>query len=90
MQAGFGWLAIIAVLMSAVSMFYYLRLVVAMYLRDGKAADVTTSGSLRLVAAVCLVVTIIFGVLPDRLVKQVDASAKRMHVQDAVTRNAAK
>jgi len=89
-QAGFGWLAIIAVLMSAVSMFYYLRLVVAMYLRDGKAADVTTSGSLRLVAAVCLVVTIIFGVLPDRLVKQVDASAKRMHVQDAVTRNAAK
>jgi NADH-quinone oxidoreductase subunit N len=89
-QAGFGWLAIIAVLMSAVSMFYYLRLVVAMYLRDGKAADVTTSGPLRLVAAVCLVVTIIFGVLPDRLVKQVDASAKRMHVQDAVTRNAAK
>jgi NADH-quinone oxidoreductase subunit N len=89
-QAGFGWLAIIAVLMSAVSMFYYLRLVVAMYLRDGKAADVTTSGSLRFVAAVCLVVTIIFGVLPDRLVKQVDASAKRMHVQDAVTRNAAK
>ncbi|MGH9421963.1 MAG: NADH-quinone oxidoreductase subunit N, partial [Thermoanaerobaculia bacterium] len=30
-QAGFGWLAVIAVLMSAVSMFYYLRLVVAMY-----------------------------------------------------------
>jgi len=89
-QAGFGWLAIIAVLMSAVSMFYYLRLVVAMYLRDGKAADVTTSGSLRFVAAVCLVVTIIFGVLPDRLVKQVDASAKRMHIQDAVMRNVAK
>src|SRR5437763_920914 len=28
-QSGYGWLAIIAVLMSAVSMFYYLRLVVA-------------------------------------------------------------
>src|SRR4029078_5056285 len=27
-QSGFGWLAIIAVLMSAVSMFYYLRIVV--------------------------------------------------------------
>jgi len=89
-QAGFGWLAIIAVLMSAVSMFYYLRLVVAMYLREGKAADVATSGSLRLVAAICLVVTILFGVLPDRLVKQVDLSAGLMHVQSAVTRNAAK
>ena len=38
-QAGFGWLAIIAVLMSAVSMFYYLRLVVAMYLREGVEAE---------------------------------------------------
>src|SRR3954468_24088836 len=73
-QAGFGWLAIIAVLMSAVSMFYYLRFVVAMYLKDGKAADVSTTGSLRLVAAVCLVVTIIFGILPNRLVDQVGLS----------------
>jgi len=48
-------------------MFYYLRLVVAMYLRDGKEADVATSGSLRLVAAICLIVTILFGVLPNVL-----------------------
>ena len=39
-QAGFGWLAVIAVLMSAVSMFYYLRLVVAMYLREGVRSGV--------------------------------------------------
>ena len=39
-QAGFGWLAVIAVLMSAVSMFYYLRLVVAMYLREGTRSGV--------------------------------------------------
>jgi len=89
-QAGFGWLAIIAVLMSAVSMFYYLRLVVAMYLRDGKEADVSTSGSLRLVAAICLIVTILFGVLPNGLVKQVDVSASWVHVKGAVTRNAAR
>jgi len=89
-QAGFGWLAIIAVLMSAVSMFYYLRLVVAMYLKDGKAADVSTTGSLRLVAAVCLVVTIIFGILPNRLVDQVALSASWLHGESAVTRNAGK
>jgi NADH-quinone oxidoreductase subunit N len=35
-RAGYGWLAVIAVLMSAVSMFYYLRLVVAMYLKEGR------------------------------------------------------
>jgi NADH-quinone oxidoreductase subunit N len=88
MQAGFGWLAIIAVLMSAVSMFYYLRFVVAMYLRDGKTADVTTSGSLKLVAAICLAVTIFFGVLPNGLVDQVGVSAKRVHVP--MTHNAAR
>ncbi len=37
--SGWGWLAIIAVLMSAVSMFYYFRLVVAMYLRDDAGAE---------------------------------------------------
>jgi NADH-quinone oxidoreductase subunit N len=73
-QAGFGWLAVVAVLMSAVSMFYYLRFAVAMYLRDGKEGEVTTSGTLKFVAAVCLVVTIVFGVLPDGLVGQVTQS----------------
>jgi NADH-quinone oxidoreductase subunit N len=75
-QAGFGWLAVIAVLMSAVSMFYYLRLVVAMYLREGKDADVAITGSLRLVAGIALAVTLVFGFLPARLIDQVTASAQ--------------
>jgi len=87
-QAGFGWLAIIAVLMSAVSMFYYLRIVVAMYLRDGKEADVTASGALKFVAAVCVVATIVFGVVPNDLIDQVSSSAKGLHNKGAVTRNA--
>src|SRR5947207_16000806 len=39
-QADFGWLAIIAVLMLAVSMFYYVRLGVVMYLNEWRYADV--------------------------------------------------
>ena len=75
-QSGFGWLAIIAVLMSAVSMFYYLRLVVAMYLRDGAEAEVETPGSLKFVAAVCLAVTLLLGVLPAPLIHQVEMSSR--------------
>jgi NADH-quinone oxidoreductase subunit N len=75
MQAGFGWLAVIAVLMSAVSMFYYLRLVVAMYLREGREAEVAITPALRIVAAVCLIVTLILGVLPTPLIQQVEQSA---------------
>jgi NADH-quinone oxidoreductase subunit N len=75
-QAGFGWLAIIAVLMSAVSMFYYLRLVVAMYLRDGAEAEVETSGALKFVAAVCLVITLLLGLIPAPLIRQVEISSR--------------
>lgn len=68
--AGFGWLAIIAVLMSAVSMFFYFRLVMAMYLKDGREAVVVSGGGLKLVAAIALIVTLFFGVLPSPLIEQ--------------------
>ena len=77
-QAGFGWLAIIAVLMSAVSMFYYLRLVVAMYLREGREAEVAITPALRWVAGISLAITLLFGVLPAPLIRQVEESAATM------------
>src|SRR5215212_1972456 len=72
--AGFGWLAIIAVLMSAVSMFFYFRLVMAMYLKEGRESVVTGGGALKLVAAIALVVTLLFGVLPSPLIDQAKIS----------------
>src|SRR5690349_19994772 len=74
-QAGFGWLAIVAVLMSAVSMLLYFRLVVAMYLRDGKDAELVTGVSLKAVAVICLIVTLVLGVLPTPLIEQVRKSS---------------
>jgi NADH-quinone oxidoreductase subunit N len=68
--AGFGWLAVIAVLMSAVSMVYYLRLVMAMYFRDGKEAELAGGGTLKFVAVACLAITLIFGILPSPLIDQ--------------------
>jgi NADH-quinone oxidoreductase subunit N len=67
-QSGFGWLAIVAVIMSAVSMFYYFRIVMAMYLRDGRQdAPVVATGGLKLVAALSLVITLLFGMAPRLL-----------------------
>ena len=87
-QAGFGWLAIIAVLMSAVSMFYYFRIVVAMYLREGKEADVAASGALKFVAAVCLIVTIVLGLVPSPLIDQVERSSRWVAMRAAMTPDA--
>ncbi len=36
-RAGFGWLVVVAVLASVVSFFIYLRVIVAMYMGDGRA-----------------------------------------------------
>ena len=83
-QAGYGWLAIVAVLMSAVSMFYYLRIVVAMYLREGVEAEFQFSGPLRLVGGIALAVTLIFGVLPAPLISQVETSAAWVATRAAV------
>jgi NADH-quinone oxidoreductase subunit N len=74
--SGWGWLAIIAVLMSAVSMFYYLRLVVAMYLRDDTGAALAGGGSLKFVVAACLLITLALGVAPQPMLKQVGQSLR--------------
>ncbi|HYI10560.1 MAG TPA: NADH-quinone oxidoreductase subunit N [Thermoanaerobaculia bacterium] len=83
--AGFGWLAIIAVLMSAVSIFYYFRLVTAMYFRDGKGTEtpVVAGGGLMVVGVVCLIATLVLGVLPSRFIDEV------IRTGDPVTRRLA-
>jgi NADH-quinone oxidoreductase subunit N len=85
--SGFGWLAIIAVLMSAVSMFFYFRIVMAMYLKEGREAELVTSGSLKLVAAVCLIVTLLFGILPTPLIDEAARSGKWVATRAAALAN---
>jgi NADH-quinone oxidoreductase subunit N len=74
--AGFGWLAIIAVLMSAVSMFYYVRIVAAMYLHDGAEGTVSGTWGLRLVAIIAVLVTLGLGVLPSGLIDEAGRSGR--------------
>jgi NADH-quinone oxidoreductase subunit N len=84
-KAGFGWLAIVAVLMSAVSMFFYFRLVMAMYLREGKDEDLVVGGSLRFVAFVSLVVTLVLGIYPRYFIDEAGRSGRPVakHIADA-------
>jgi NADH-quinone oxidoreductase subunit N len=84
-KSGFGWLAVVAVLMSAVSIFFYFRLVMAMYLRDGKEGELAASGSLRIVAFVCLVVTLVLGIYPRYFIDEAGRSGRPVskHIADA-------
>jgi NADH-quinone oxidoreductase subunit N len=87
-QSGFGWLAVIAVLMSAVSMFFYFRIVMAMYLRDGGQAEVVASRSLQFVAAISLVITLVLGVVPRYFIEGVEDSGRGVASQSILRRAA--
>ncbi|MCU0293177.1 MAG: NADH-quinone oxidoreductase subunit N [Thermoanaerobaculaceae bacterium] len=66
-RAGHVWLVVIAVLMSAVSMFYYLRIVLQMYLRDGEGvepAPLVASAWTERAIWVCALAVLVIGLFP--------------------------
>ncbi|NOZ78132.1 MAG: NADH-quinone oxidoreductase subunit N [Acidobacteria bacterium] len=70
-EAGYVWLAVIAVIMSAVSLYYYFRIVVEMYLKDGEAdepAALVQDRWLDAMIGVCVFVTLAIGVYPAPVV----------------------
>jgi NADH-quinone oxidoreductase subunit N len=66
-RAGVIWLTILGVLMSVVSLYYYLRIPVLMYMRepaeDAEFAEVSSGEGL--VLGLCAVAVLCFGILPN-------------------------
>jgi NADH-quinone oxidoreductase subunit N len=73
-KANMTWLAVIGVLTSLVSAYYYLRVVVLMYFRDGKA-DASKKPSLAAMAAVGIAALFILmlGLYPSTIVQLVQS-----------------
>ena len=75
-RAGYLWLAVIAVLNSAVAAYYYLRVVVYMYMREGEAEGAvyvpSFAGGLALVIAAVGIV--LLGLVPAPFVALAQAA----------------
>jgi NADH-quinone oxidoreductase subunit N len=70
-NAGYVGLTVIAVIMSAVSLYYYFRIVVQMYLRDGEddvPAEMYRDRWAEVMIGVCAVATLVLGVYPTKVV----------------------
>lgn len=65
-DGGFIWLAIIGVLTSLVSAYYYLRVVVTMYMKDGEPA-VERETWLGLITGATAVITVVVSLVPQSL-----------------------
>ena len=77
MDSGFGALVVVAMIATAITAFFYLRVVVLMYFADGPAGRTEPDGSdgstfivvpgilTTLVIAVCAAMTLLLGILPS-------------------------
>lgn len=76
LAAGETWLVLLAVFTSAVSVYYYLRLVILMYMQDGTEVNPFRASYLATAAIViCLVLTIHYGLFPEALLHSVKKAA---------------
>ena len=86
-ESGYVWLAVIGVLNSAVSLYYYIRIVVFMWLRNEPTGSApTTSPTLAFALGVAVVATLLLGVYPRPLFEFAEASARTLGVS-AVTQS---
>ena len=69
MKAGYAWLAVLAVLASAVSLFYYFRIAAAMFFSEAEGARLESSFALTAAVAVCAAGTLIVGIAPERVLE---------------------
>ena len=70
-ESGWIWVAVVGVVTSAISLYYYLGIVVQMYLKD--PSDDTplplAAPGLSGTIAVCAIVTVLLGIFPTSLVE---------------------
>jgi NADH-quinone oxidoreductase subunit N len=65
-RADYTWLAVVAVINSAISLYYYARVVVMMYMREpGDSVRIVPSLGQRVAISACIAFTIFFGVYPQ-------------------------
>lgn len=74
-QAGLVWLAVVGVMFSAISAYFYLRVIMVMYMSEPKAPiELSTAPSLALALAISATAVIVIGVYPTNLLNFARAS----------------
>jgi NADH-quinone oxidoreductase subunit N len=68
-KAGYVWLAVVGALLSAVSAFYYIRVIVVMYMQEPETTQVLTlNRGLKAALVFSVLVVLALGVYPEPLV----------------------
>jgi NADH-quinone oxidoreductase subunit N len=79
-EAKMVWLAVIGVLASVVSVYYYLRVIVFMFMRDGDDAKAVTVKSGFVLVAVAVII-LLMGIFPTEILKLTDSAMRSVAVR---------
>jgi NADH-quinone oxidoreductase subunit N len=76
-NAGYTWLVVVAVIFSAISAYFYLRIIMYMYMRDPKTTvPLTTSFSNSIALGITTAAVLLIGILPTYLLNLAKAAIK--------------
>jgi len=68
-SAGYTWLAVTAVIFSAISAYFYLRIVMYMYMKEPKTAvQLSASPGIALALAITVIAVLLIGVFPSKVI----------------------
>lgn len=68
-QAGYGWLVLIAILASLIGVYYYFRIIIAMYFKQGSSETIAVSMNHKILFVITILLTIALGLLPDFVIR---------------------
>jgi NADH-quinone oxidoreductase subunit N len=68
----FLWLVIFAVLCAAISVYYYFRVIQAMYFKDGEAQELDVTPSFKILLIIVAAVIILLGIFPQLLLDKMN------------------
>ena len=84
-EAGYVWLAVIAVINSAISIYYYIRVVVFMWIKEEViGSPVPVSAAMTAALTIAVVGTVALGLYPQFLIDFAQTSAQTLGVTDAI------
>ena len=64
-KAGHLWLVVFAILNSIVSIYYYFKVIIAMYTKESNEVGFRIKPAYNFVIAVCVLLTILIGIFPS-------------------------
>jgi NADH-quinone oxidoreductase subunit N len=77
-QAGMIWLVAIGVVNSVISIYYYLRVVFVMYVREGETEAIKVDSSSALAMTFCTAGVLLLGVLPETVFRAANYAASAL------------